>query len=124
MKRTENQTAGAKLGHPSRNCCLLKRCRSYCVGMAARGRKPKIRPTPIEGDEEAQAARRKAIGERVRELRLKLGWSLHDLAARSSVTASDISRVEAGSVDPKTGTLFKLAKALDCTDQWLILGIE
>ncbi len=92
--------------------------------MASRGRKAKVRPTPIESNQDAEAARRKSIGDRVRELRAKREWSMHDLAARSNVTASEISMVEAGSVDPKTGTLLKLAKALDCSDQWLILGID
>jgi transcriptional regulator with XRE-family HTH domain len=92
--------------------------------MTTRGRKTKVRPTPIESNQHEDAARRKAVGARLRELRTKREWSFHDLAARANVTATEIRRVEAGTVDPKTGTLLKLAKALDCSDQWLILGID
>jgi transcriptional regulator with XRE-family HTH domain len=50
---------------------------------------------------------------RLREVRLKQGLSQQDLAAKSGVTAANISRIETGETNqPRPSTLRKLAAAL------------
>jgi transcriptional regulator with XRE-family HTH domain len=51
---------------------------------------------------------------RLRKVRLMQGLSQQDLAAKSGVTAANISRIETGETSqPRPSTLRKLAAALD-----------
>jgi transcriptional regulator with XRE-family HTH domain len=54
-----------------------------------------------------------AVCDRVREHREAKGWSLRKLAHKSKVSASLISQIETGKVDPSLSTLRKIALALD-----------
>lgn len=54
----------------------------------------------------------RAVGERVRALRLERGLTLDELAARSGVSRRLITLLEAGQANSSLGTLDKLARAL------------
>jgi transcriptional regulator with XRE-family HTH domain len=53
-----------------------------------------------------------ALGPRVRQLRQERGRSLRDLAAAADVSASLLSDIERGQVNPTVATLFQLTNAL------------
>lgn len=62
-----------------------------------------------------------ALGEKVRELRLKLGWNQVTLAKKADVPQATVSRIERGKVtQPKIGQLQKLAEALGTTIDYLM----
>lgn len=64
--------------------------------------------------EEYQAARYAyELGKAVRERRLELGMTQVELARRSEMTQSQLSRLEAGGVEPTIRVLERLARALD-----------
>ena len=86
------------------------------------GRPTKKRPEPIDQDVEAEIARRRSIGIRLAAARQKQGWSLRDLANRARLAAGEVQRLEAGETDAKMSTLLQLAKALGCSERWLLLG--
>ncbi len=52
------------------------------------------------------------IGERLKEERLRNGWSQKDLARESKINVDTISGIETGQHEPRPSTLRKLAKAL------------
>lgn len=52
------------------------------------------------------------IGERLKEERLRNGWSQKDLAQESKTNVDTISGIETGQHEPRPSTLRKLAKAL------------
>lgn len=53
------------------------------------------------------------IGERLKEERLRNGWSQKDLAQESKTNVDTISGIETGQHEPRPSTLRKLAQALD-----------
>ena len=53
-----------------------------------------------------------AIGERLKEERLRHGWSQKDLAGESKTNVDTISGIETGQHEPRPSTLRKLASAL------------
>jgi transcriptional regulator with XRE-family HTH domain len=53
------------------------------------------------------------IGERLKEERLRNGWSQKDLAQESKTNVDTISGIETGQHEPRPSTLRKLAKALN-----------
>jgi len=53
------------------------------------------------------------IGERLKEERLRSGWSQKDLAQESGTNVDTISGIETGQHEPRPSTLRKLAKALE-----------
>jgi transcriptional regulator with XRE-family HTH domain len=53
------------------------------------------------------------IGERLKEERLRNGWSQKDLARESKTNVDTISGIETGQHEPRPSTLRKLAKALN-----------
>jgi transcriptional regulator with XRE-family HTH domain len=57
----------------------------------------------------------KAIGSRLKELRVKAGFSLNELAARSGVSRAMIGRVERAESSATASLLGKLCAALDVT---------
>ncbi|TDC93059.1 helix-turn-helix transcriptional regulator [Actinomadura sp. 7K507] len=66
--------------------------------------------------EEYQAARYAyELGKAVRERRLELGLTQVELARRSGMTQSQLSRLEAGGTEPTIRVLDRLAHALDAT---------
>ncbi|KAB1915169.1 helix-turn-helix transcriptional regulator [Micromonospora sp. AMSO31t] len=67
------------------------------------------------GAEEAYAAARLAfeLGQTVRDLRERAGWSQTQLARTAGMTQSAVARFEAGGTVPTLVVLERLARALD-----------
>ena len=59
------------------------------------------------------AAHRRALGDRVRTLRLANGWTQEDLAERSGLHRTYIAGVEGGRRNPSLDALHALARGLD-----------
>jgi transcriptional regulator with XRE-family HTH domain len=53
------------------------------------------------------------LGINLREARQRLGLTQEDVAGRSGVHATEVSRIEAGKRDPKVSTLRRLAAAVE-----------
>jgi transcriptional regulator with XRE-family HTH domain len=53
------------------------------------------------------------LGTNLREARVRLGLTQEQVAERSGVHATEVSRIEAGKRDPKVSTLRRLAAALE-----------
>lgn len=53
------------------------------------------------------------LGSNLRTARKKLGLTQEQVAERSGVHVTEISRMEAGKRDPQVSTLLKLAKAVE-----------
>jgi transcriptional regulator with XRE-family HTH domain len=53
------------------------------------------------------------LGANLKAARTKLGLTQEQVAGRSGVHATEVSRIEAGKRDPQISTLLKLAKALE-----------
>lgn len=54
----------------------------------------------------------KAVGERIRELRLQQNISQIDLADEADIPLSQIGRIERGETNPTISTLYVIAEAL------------
>lgn len=54
-----------------------------------------------------------ALGTNLREARVRLGLTQEQVAQRSGVHSTEVSRIEAGKRDPKVSTLERLAKAVE-----------
>ncbi|SCL59935.1 helix-turn-helix domain-containing protein [Micromonospora chersina] len=67
------------------------------------------------GADEAYAAARLAfeLGQTVRDLRERIGWSQTQLARAAGMTQSAVARFEAGGTVPTLVVLERLARALD-----------
>ena len=63
------------------------------------------------------------IGKRVRKLRTDRGWSQEELADRSGVNRSYMSRVELGKSDVSLSVLHKIARTLEISLSELLAGI-
>jgi transcriptional regulator with XRE-family HTH domain len=63
--------------------------------------------------EEEKESKDLRIGEKVRELREKRGFSLQDMANRTGYTSALLSQVENHLISPPLGALIKIAKALE-----------
>jgi transcriptional regulator with XRE-family HTH domain len=72
--------------------------------------------------EESNIDRR--IAQRLRALRVERGWSLDDLAQRSTVSRATLSRLENGEVSPTASVLGKLCGAYGLTLSRLMLMVE
>jgi transcriptional regulator with XRE-family HTH domain len=55
------------------------------------------------------------VGKQIQKLREQKGMSQQDLAAKCNFEKSNMSRLEAGRVNPTLSTLEKVANALDVT---------
>lgn len=53
------------------------------------------------------------FGRNLRAARERLGLTQEEVAQRSGVHATEVSRIEAGKRDPKVSTLERLAKAVE-----------
>ena len=56
----------------------------------------------------------KALGERIREFRLKKKFSQLDLAIEADIPLSQIGRIERGEINPTISSLFVITQALGC----------
>lgn len=54
-----------------------------------------------------------ALGSNLRKARKKLDLTQEQVAERSGVHATEVSRIEAGKRDPKVSTVERLAKAVE-----------
>lgn len=63
------------------------------------------------------------IGKRVRNLRTDRGWSQEELADRSGVNRSYMSRVELGKSDVSLSVLHKIARTLGISLSELLTGV-
>ncbi len=54
-----------------------------------------------------------SVGEKIRDLREKKGFSLQDLAGRTGYSSAVLSQIENHMVSPPLGALIKIAKALE-----------
>jgi transcriptional regulator with XRE-family HTH domain len=54
----------------------------------------------------------KALGERIRELRLKKGISQEELSNEAEVPLSQIGRIERGEINPTISSIYVIAQAL------------
>ncbi len=66
--------------------------------------------------------KKESIGERVKRLRLALGWNQETLARRANLGRSTISKIEAGDRAPETRTVNYLAEALEETPNMIRFG--
>ncbi len=60
----------------------------------------------------------------LRRLRSAQGYSQEDLAERTGLHASEISRLERGAREPRLGTIVKLARGLGVPAERLVKGIK
>ena len=60
------------------------------------------------------------LGERLRTLRKGLGWTLQDLAKRSGVSLSTLSKIENAQVAPTFDSLLKAARGLGISFETLL----
>lgn len=67
---------------------------------------------------------RGGFGERLRELRLRRGWSQPDLAQRLDVSNAAVGFWEIGVSRPRADAIVKLAVLLDTTPEFLLSGEE
>mgnify|MGYP001214737232 CR=1 FL=1 len=75
-------------------------------------------------DEEAEANIDRQIGQRLKALRTERGWSLDELAKRSSVSRATLSRLENAEVSATAAVLGKLCAAYGMTLSRLIRLVE
>ena len=67
-----------------------------------------------EGPDPGWAAYRRALGDRVRVLRVRRGLSQEDLAHHAGIGVSTLRVIESGSPEaPRLGALYRLARVLD-----------
>jgi len=65
------------------------------------------------------------FGQRVRNARIRCGWTQKELALASGLTQSAIGNYESGQrTEPTSAALIKLAAALRVTPEWLRQGSE
>ena len=65
----------------------------------------------------------KAVGARIRELRMARGWSQESYADICEIHRSHMGEIERGEVDAAISTLAKLAKGLDITVSAMLKGV-
>lgn len=66
----------------------------------------------------------KRLGKRIRKLRLERRWTPEDLASRSDLLPSYISRLENGAANATLSTIFTLARVLKTKPEVLLKGID
>jgi ribosome-binding protein aMBF1 (putative translation factor) len=80
-------------------------------------------PTPREQGEERDAAD-PALASHLAALRTDRGWSLQDLAKRTGISRSTLSRSERGEVSPTAAVLTRLATAYERPLSGLLAEVE
>ena len=66
-----------------------------------------------QNDQAISAAGEFRIGGKVKDLRERNLYTLHDLAAKTGISKSVLNEIECDEVMPPVGTLLKLARALN-----------
>jgi transcriptional regulator with XRE-family HTH domain len=65
----------------------------------------------------------KPLGERIRDLRDKKGWSQEAMAKVAAMNASHLGEIERGEIDSSLETLLRIAAAFNITLSELVHGI-
>ena len=65
-----------------------------------------------------------AFAANLRRLRSARELSQEELARRTGLHASEISRLERGAREPRLGTIVKLARGLDVSTERLVKGVK
>jgi transcriptional regulator with XRE-family HTH domain len=65
----------------------------------------------------------RAVGAKIRELRMARGWSQETFADICEIHRSHMGEIERGEVDVAISTLAKLAKGLDITVSSMLKGV-
>ncbi|HEV3041486.1 MAG TPA: helix-turn-helix transcriptional regulator [Candidatus Angelobacter sp.] len=65
----------------------------------------------------------RAVGAKIRELRMARGWSQETFADICEIHRSHMGEIERGEVDVAISTLAKLAKGLDITVSAILKGV-
>jgi len=92
---------------------------------AVRPAEPEQRAQADQGDGGGQAeAVSERLAARLAALRSERGWSLQDLARRTGVSRSNLSRIERGEISPTADALVRLAAAYDQTLSGLMAEVE
>jgi transcriptional regulator with XRE-family HTH domain len=84
---------------------------------------PAARTGPEEGGAPAEVVSER-LAARLAALRAERGWSLQDLARRTGVSRSNLSRIERGEISPTADVLVRLAAAYDQTLSGLMAEVE
>lgn len=66
---------------------------------------------------------KKKIGNRVRELRAKQGWSQEEFAARCKIHRGHMGQIERGEKNVSIATLVKISKGLGMTVSAILNGV-
>lgn len=66
---------------------------------------------------------KKKIGNRVRELRLKQGWSQEEFADRCAIHRGHMGQIERGEKNVSIATLVKIGKGLGMTVSAILDGV-
>jgi transcriptional regulator with XRE-family HTH domain len=74
-------------------------------------------------DKKSEKVYLQALGEQVKTLRLKNGWTLQQLANEADIELSQVHRIEQGMINPKYTTLQTLAQAFDIPLSELLKGL-
>ncbi|MEU9480730.1 helix-turn-helix transcriptional regulator [Streptomyces sp. NPDC048191] len=65
-----------------------------------------------------------ALASALRDLRIKHGWSVYDLEARTGVSRSTLSRIERQVTSPTVAVLAKVCRAYGCSVSHLLAEAE
>ena len=84
--------------------------------------RPHIFAEPAEGTDERLQVQR-ALGQRIRELRLKKGWSQEAFAKMCQIYRSHMGEIERGESNLTLETIFNIAGHLEITVHELLKGI-
>jgi transcriptional regulator with XRE-family HTH domain len=74
--------------------------------------------------EDSPVTPEEAFAANLHRLRSARGYSQEDLAERTGLHASEISRLERGAREPRLGTIVKLARGLGVSADRLMKGIK
>jgi len=84
-------------------------------------------PSPVPGQDasaEAEVAIRAVVGERLREYRSHLDWTLNQLSGRSGVSKAMLSKIENAQTTPTLATLARLGSALSVPFTAFFRGLD
>ena len=66
----------------------------------------------------------RVVGERIRDIRNRVGISQVDLADLADLHVSNLGKIERGNVNPSLATLARIATALDTTTAELVITVK
>ncbi|MBZ5526022.1 MAG: helix-turn-helix domain-containing protein [Acidobacteriia bacterium] len=84
------------------------------------GKMKALRGARTPTDDEVQ----KALGERIRHIRERKGYSQRDLAVACGLSLAGLQQIEYGNANPSLDTLIGLSKGLETTIHKMLQGID